>query len=216
MDRARSHAPCRISCFKGPEARAYPGDLQPGGVHMTVSQSTQRPRPELRPAQYAVGTKPEFPVKSMTSREDPLPLPGVSIVTSDSSAGKDQPEAGPPFPFGRSQPSQLILPLAWPSPDQRWQQGFAPKLPPKPVPLARCSEKGCVFPAAGPQGRCLQHQRQWSEPGFYSSHQPTSALLEQGRFGPVRPEWLEDAKAGHAQDRRRMAAEREHFLREQQ
>jgi hypothetical protein len=40
--------------------------------------------------------------------------------------------------------------------------------------------------------------------------------VEQGRFGPVRPEWVEDAKAGHAYDRRRMAAEREHFLREQQ
>ncbi|HEV2426353.1 MAG TPA: hypothetical protein VGZ29_16120 [Terriglobia bacterium] len=73
-------------------------------------------------------------------------------------------------------------------------------------------EKGCVFPAADAEGRCLQHQRQWREPGFYSSHQPSSALIEQGRFGGARLEYLGEPRAGHAYDRRRLAAQTEDFL----
>src|SRR2546421_11515211 len=34
----------------------------------------------------------------------------------------------------------------------------------------RCSEKGCVFPAAGQgTGKCRQHQRQHREPALFSS-----------------------------------------------
>ncbi len=71
-----------------------------------------------------------------------------------------------------------------------------------------------MFPA-GPGGMCRQHELQWQEPGLYASHQPTSALLEQGKFGPIRPEFLRDPKTGHIYDRRRMAVERESFLGEQ-
>jgi len=214
-----ANARMRCAAFRvlrGQEDLSVPRNLRPGGVHMTISRSTQGPGPELEPVKRGVETKLECSVESMGSPEGGSSHARAAVVAPDSPPRDFPPEAGPPFPFPCSQPLQLILPLPWPSLDCRWQHGVMPKLPPKPVPLGRCSEKGCVFPAAGPHGRCRQHQRQWSEPGLYSSHQPTSALVEQGKFGPVRPEWVEDAKAGHTYDRRRMAAEREHFLREQQ
>jgi hypothetical protein len=213
--RTRSHALRPILRFKGrkPERTQEPPARRRA---MTISPSIQRPGPELGAAKYVVGTKLECSLESAGSPGAASPLPEANVVALDSSPRDRQSDVGPPFPFRHSQPLQLVLPLACPPPDHQRQHGFVPKLPPKPVPMSRCSEKGCVFPAAAPQGRCLQHQRQWSEPGFYSSHQPTSALVEQGRFGPVRPEWVKDPKAGRAYDRRRMAAEREVFLREQQ
>jgi hypothetical protein len=183
---------------------------------MRISQSTLRPGPELETAKHGVGTKLKYCVESAESPEDASPLPSEGAVAPNWAPPDGRPESGSPLPFPHSRPLQLSLPLAWPSLERQWQPGLVPKLPPKPMPLGRCLEKGCVFPAAGSHGRCLQHQRQWSEPGFYSSHQPTSALLEQGKFGPARPQWVEGARAGHGYDRRRMAAEREHFLREQQ
>jgi hypothetical protein len=117
-----------------------------------------------------------------------------------------------------AEPVQLVLNLR-PSPARSAERDFGgPKFPPKSVawrPRGRCSEKGCVFPAADSQGRCLQHQRQWFEPVFYSSHQPSSALLDRGKFGPLQLGTGEDAGAGRNYDRRRLAAQRQTFLGEQ-
>ncbi len=117
-------------------------------------------------------------------------------------------------------PTQILLPLS--------DLGRAieqpaniepPKIKPKPVMLnlrGRCLEKGCVFPAApGVEGRCLHHQRQQQEPGLYSSHQPSSALVGRGKFGPPRTEELEPGAGKRGLDRRRLVAERERFLNEQ-
>jgi hypothetical protein len=117
-------------------------------------------------------------------------------------------------------PTQILLPLG----DLRHALGQAPnpasaKMKPKPVTLnlrGRCVEKGCVFPAApGVEGRCLHHQRQRQEPGLYSSHQPSSALVGRGKFGPPRAEELEPGVGKRGLDRRRLMAERERFLNEQ-
>lgn len=80
----------------------------------------------------------------------------------------------------------------------------------------RCVEKGCVFPAApGVEGRCLHHQRQQQEPGLYSSHQPSSALVGRGKFGPPRADEIDPSAGKRGFDRRRLMAERERFLSEQ-
>jgi hypothetical protein len=117
-------------------------------------------------------------------------------------------------------PTQILLPLG------EFGQGFgqpghsvSPKTKPKSVTLqllGRCLERGCVFPAApGLEGRCLHHQRQQQEPGLYSSHQPSSALVGRGKFGPPRAEELGPGPGRRGLDRRRLAAERERFLNEQ-
>jgi len=117
-------------------------------------------------------------------------------------------------------PAQILLPLG--DLGQALGQGARPAPPPlkpKAVTLSlrgRCTEKGCVFPAApGPEGKCLHHQRQQQEPGLYSSHQPSSALMARGKFGPPRAEELEPGAAKRGLDRRRLMAERERFLNEQ-
>ena len=117
-------------------------------------------------------------------------------------------------------PTQISLPLGdlgqalgQPTPSA------PPKVKPKSVTLSlrgRCVEKGCVFPAApGIEGKCLHHQRQQQEPGLYSSHQPSSALVARGKFGPPRAEDLETGGGRRGLDRRRLMAERERFLNEQ-
>jgi len=123
--------------------------------------------------------------------------------------------ARPPAATQHTQPVQLALPFAWAPLASSSEGPGIPKLPPRSVPwqpLGRCREKGCVFPAVDAEGRCRQHQRQWCEPVFYSSHQPSSALIEQGRFGGAQLDHVGEPKTGHAYDRRRMAAEREDFL----
>ena len=70
----------------------------------------------------------------------------------------------------------------------------------------RCREKGCVFPAARSEsGRCLQHDRQYSEPALFHSQQPSMLLLDQAKFG------LPDSEPddSRARDRRRFAVLRE-------
>jgi hypothetical protein len=48
----------------------------------------------------------------------------------------------------------------------------------------RCSERGCVFPAAWRDGgRCRQHDRQSREPALFSSQQPSTLLLDRAKFG---------------------------------
>jgi len=114
--------------------------------------------------------------------------------------------------------TQMLLPLPGiaPSPGQ---MVLPPKIKPKavmPTLPGRCVEKGCVFPAApGADGRCLNHLRQQQEPALYSSYQPSSALVARGKFGPAKADEGERAdKRGI--DRRRLMAERERFLNEQQ
>lgn len=72
----------------------------------------------------------------------------------------------------------------------------------------RCSEKGCVFPAAeNPRGTCLHHEHLHREPGHFHSYQPSMSVINQARFGL--PDYETDNR--RAQDRRRLAAQREAF-----
>ncbi len=84
-----------------------------------------------------------------------------------------------------------------------------PSPEPSPLARARCSERGCVFPASpGTEGKCLHHLRQAQEPVLFSSCQPTRAVLERSRFGVPQAE----VDTSRRCDRRRMAAIREAFL----
>ncbi|HXJ92751.1 MAG TPA: hypothetical protein VMT20_07690 [Terriglobia bacterium] len=116
-------------------------------------------------------------------------------------------------------PTQILLPLGELHALRQPSNPASPKMKPKPVSLnlrGRCVEKGCVFPAApGLEGRCLHHGRQQQEPGLYSSHQPSSALVGRGKFGPPRAEEFEPGAGKRGLDRRRLMAERERFLNEQ-
>jgi hypothetical protein len=116
-----------------------------------------------------------------------------------------------------NQALQLALPFSRPLVNPSGPFAI-PKIPPRPAAWPaqdRCVEKGCVFPAEDVEGRCLQHQRQRREPLLYSSQQPSLALLDRSRFGPLRLEYVEEPKLSRAHDRRRLAAERERFLAEQ-
>jgi len=109
--------------------------------------------------------------------------------------------------FGPAPPALLPLP---PRP-LGWQAVSFPgvAVPPAPTSDGRCSEKGCVFPAAlSGQGKCLHHHRQASEPVLFSSHQPTRAVLDRGRFGIPEAE----VDTSRNRDRRQLAAIREAFL----
>jgi hypothetical protein len=165
-------------------------------------------------------SQPTHPIPGPEPTQEVPSRGGLQMTSTESNTSPAQPARAPGVPVRRHPPVQLSLPFAQPPLALPGQRGFAvPKIPPKSVlwqPPGRCTEKGCVFPAAGATGRCRQHQLQWSEPSFYSSRQPTSALMDRGRFGPVRPAGFEDAKTGHAYDRRRLAVERATFLGEQQ
>lgn len=72
----------------------------------------------------------------------------------------------------------------------------------------RCSEKGCVFPAASfESGKCVYHTRQQEEPVLFRSHQPTGLFLDPSRTGPADREY----EGSRRRDRRRMAALWEEF-----
>lgn len=107
-------------------------------------------------------------------------------------------------------PAPVIMP---PAAAPGWKPAFGraefPAVPPNP----RCSEKGCVFPAAsGTSGQCRQHERQSREPILFSSHQPTHEVLERSRFNV--PENEVETGASRSRDRRRLEALREAFLEE--
>lgn len=119
------------------------------------------------------------------------------------------PSPSSPFPSSANPlPASVILP---PAASLGWKPAFGKsELPPA---SARCSEKGCVFPAAsGGSGRCLQHERQSREPVLFSSHQPTHVVLERSRFNV--PEADTETGASRTRDRRRLVALREAFLEE--
>jgi len=73
---------------------------------------------------------------------------------------------------------------------------------------ARCSEKGCVFPASSRgSGKCSYHLHQQEEPVLFRSHQPTGMLLDPARSMPTE----RDDRRSRKHDRRRMAAIWEQF-----
>lgn len=75
----------------------------------------------------------------------------------------------------------------------------------------RCSEKGCVFPAASPRSaKCAYHERQMEEPVLFSSLQPSRLLLDPARGLPADENYDE----GRKRDRRRLARQWEEFLRD--
>jgi len=77
----------------------------------------------------------------------------------------------------------------------------------------RCDEKGCVFPAAGSGKRkCLVHGLEEREPKHFGSFQPTMLLLDRAKYGLPDPDAEPDDS--RAQDRHRLAAEREAFFEE--
>lgn len=71
----------------------------------------------------------------------------------------------------------------------------------------RCSEKGCVFPAARPDSEfCVHHRRQESEPELFRSWQPTWLVIHRstGPDGTASPR-------SRAHDRFRLAAQSKAF-----
>lgn len=83
--------------------------------------------------------------------------------------------------------------------------------PPAPLPSARCSVKGCVFPAPVPEHTmCHYHELLQSdaEAEHFQSQQPTLLLSLYAPFG-IPDEEPDDSRH---KDRKRQAAEREAFL----
>jgi hypothetical protein len=71
--------------------------------------------------------------------------------------------------------------------------------------VPRCTEKGCVFPAARRDSdKCRQHERQDQEPAIFISRQPSMLLLDQAKFGP--PDSDCEQREWRARDRRRRAS----------
>jgi hypothetical protein len=86
--------------------------------------------------------------------------------------------------------------------------------PPEPLRSARCSEKGCVFPAPSPDHpKCHYHEllQSGAEAELLESRQPSYLLLLYAPFG------IPDAEPDDSrqQDRQRQSAEREQFLLDQ-
>ena len=73
---------------------------------------------------------------------------------------------------------------------------------------ARCSEKGCVFPAKeNGSGLCSYHLKQQLEPALFSSWQPTWLLVNR----PAADSDGSESARGRSRDRRRLEAQREAF-----
>lgn len=123
--------------------------------------------------------------------------------------------APPQVPIPAATPAVLPFPqrspFSW-RPASIPRAAVAPASVPKPAPAAtgRCAEKGCVFPAAGREAKCLQHLRQSQEPILFSSWQPTRAVMERARFELP----SDDTGPSRSSDRRQLLAMREAFLEE--
>ncbi len=52
------------------------------------------------------------------------------------------------------------------------------------IPSARCSVRGCIFPATGGNPpRCAYHQREVNEPQMFETHQPSHLFLGKANYG---------------------------------
>jgi len=112
----------------------------------------------------------------------------------------------PKHPHGPFRPSPVTMGS---------RQAVAPDLAPAPraIPaqpdLARCREKGCIFPVSTPgEETCALHRLAEKEPKLFLSLQPSSFLLDQAKF--VIPD--RDFDYSRARDRRRLAVLREQTL----
>jgi hypothetical protein len=134
-----------------------------------------------------------------------LSVPSRSTSTSLSAgSGKEHPLETPlppsPSAENRCNQSALILP-----PDRPDLAGIE-------AAAQRCSEKGCVFPAAGGgTGKCRQHQRQYREPALFTSLQPSTLLLDRAKFGLPDSDSSEP-RVSRSSDRRRQTKLWQAFL----
>lgn len=178
----------------------------------------------IGPREWALPAAPAGPRDLITfsTRASQTSSTGVIAMGATQNVLADPvPDLAPP-PLVPSGAIQIPLPFRTASRPEPEKVGVA--LPPKAAPrtalvaaAGRCLEKGCVFPALpGADGRCLHHQRQQREPSLYCSHQPSSALVQRSKFGPARVEDVEPNASARGFDRRRLVAERERFLGEQQ
>jgi len=139
----------------------------------------------------------------------PLNRIGLSVRSRSTStslsagSGKEHPlEAPLPPPLGaenRCNQNPLMLPPE--RPDLAGIEAAA----------QRCSEKGCVFPAAGHGTvKCRQHQRQHCEPALFSSLQPSTLLLDRAKFGL--PDSDSEPPVSRSSDRHRLTKLWQAFL----
>lgn len=141
---------------------------------------------------------------------------GARIMQSTASSIRRLASLAPPqvpIPAAASAvlPFPQAVPFAW-RPASIPRPGAEPVAALQLVPASsgRCAEKGCVFPAAGSEGKCLQHLRQSQEPILFSSWQPTRAVMERARFELP----SDDTGPSRSTDRRQLLAIREAFLEE--
>jgi hypothetical protein len=123
----------------------------------------------------------------------------------------------PPRPLPQSSGALGVQPCLEPVPDvprKSTPLEVAPSretvsAPSAPAPSARCSVKGCVFPAPA-QGRteCHYHELLRSEAELFQSHQPSHLLSLRAPFG-IPDQEPDDSRQ---QDRKRQAVEREAFI----
>ena len=87
--------------------------------------------------------------------------------------------------------------------DRRFSAERLSEVPHGPDSAARCSQRGCIFPAApGLTGRCAVHALEQREPEFFQSVQPSMLLLDYAKF-VVADSSSPDSRG---RDRRRLAA----------
>ena len=121
-----------------------------------------------------------------------FPLARVPPLTQSHGALGVQPCLEPVVVLHRNPPAANVVPSG----------------PPAPAPSARCSVKGCVFPAPSPErAECRYHELWQTEAQLFQSHQPSHLLLLSAPFGEPEEEF-DDSRQ---QDRKRQAAEREAF-----
>ena len=125
--------------------------------------------------------------------------------------GPNSPATAPGIKAGGtgSLPSAVVQP--WPSLPPPGQSPPAASVVRPFAEVARCSVKGCIFPARGSKDkRCAHHLLADREPKMFLSLQPSSFLLDQAKFGLPDP----DYDYSRARDRSRLAAQRERLWEE--
>lgn len=117
-------------------------------------------------------------------------------------------------PFGQGferLPNNRGANCARPAREFSFHTGSASRPEPASFVSPRCSEKGCVFPAASLHSmKCAYHELQFEEPALFHSQQPSLLLLDAARCTSGDEDYDEDRK----RDRRRMAKQWEEFLKD--